>query len=138
MGIPTDQRRAPQARRPRRRHHLQADPQGRRPRAGCRGAPAPPGSQFLRGQAIGVLATDFFTVETITLKTLYVLFFIELRTRKIHVAGVTQHPDSAWVTQQARNLAVEGRLNDATVIVHDRDSKYSGPFDEASAPRVSR
>jgi len=86
--------------------------------------------QFLRRQALGVLATDFFTVETIRLKTLYVLFFIELATRRVHVAGVTEHPDSAWVTQQARNLVIDGRLDDATAVVHDRDAKYSGPFDE--------
>jgi putative transposase len=90
----------------------------------------PTWSQFLRGQAAGVLATDFFTVETIRLKTLYVLFFIELATRKVHVAGVTEHPDSAWVTQQARNLVVAGALEQTTILVHDRDSKYSGPFDE--------
>jgi transposase InsO family protein len=90
----------------------------------------PTWSQFLRAQAGGVLATDFFTVETIRLKTLYVLFFIELATRRVHIAGVTEHPDSAWVTQQARNLVIDGALDEATVLVHDRDSKYSGPFDE--------
>ncbi len=90
----------------------------------------PTWSVFLRGQAHGVLATDFFAVETIRLRTLYVLFFIELATRRVHVAGVTEHPDSAWVTQQARNLAIDGGLESATVLVHDRDSKYSGPFDE--------
>jgi hypothetical protein len=92
----------------------------------------PTGSQFLRAQAEGILASDFFTVETLRLKTLYVLFFIELSTRRVHVAGVTAHPDSAWVTQQARNLAIspDQRVASARFLIHDRDAKYSGPFDE--------
>lgn len=92
----------------------------------------PTWSDFLRAQGRGILATDFFTVETIRLKTLYVLFFIELSTRRIHLAGVTAQPDSAWVTQQARNLVpgLEGRETRGRFLIHDRDSKYSGPFDE--------
>ena len=129
MGVSTDQGRAPQARDPRWRHLDQTNPEA----AGLRPAPrraGPTWSQFLRAQAEGVLATDFFTVETVRLKTLYVLFFIELATRKVHVAGVTEHPDSAWVTQQARNLVIDGVADDTVVLLHDRDSKYSGPFDE--------
>ncbi len=61
--------------------------------------------QFLRSQASGILACDFLTVETLLLKTYYVLFFIELGTRRVHLAGVTTNPDSSWVTQQARNVS---------------------------------
>jgi putative transposase len=76
------------------------------------------------------LACDFFTVESVRLRTLYVLFFIELSTRSVHLAGVSAHPRSAWVTQQARNLAVEGRLGEIRFLIRDRDAKFSGPFDE--------
>ena len=92
--------------------------------------PGPTWGEFLRQQAAGILACDFFTVETIRLKTMYVLFFIELGTRRVHMAGVTANPDSAWVTQQARNLAMDGRLDDGRFLIHDRDAKFSGPFDE--------
>lgn len=86
-------------------------------------------SEFLRAQAQGIVACDFFTVETVFLRTLYVLFFIELRSRRVHLAGVTRNPDSAWVTQQARNLAMEDRLEGARFLLHDRDAKFYGPFD---------
>jgi hypothetical protein len=86
----------------------------RRTRAGA----SPQGTvlgEFLRAQANGVLACDFFTVETLRLRTLYVLFFIELDARRVHLAGVSANPDSAWVTQQARNLAADERLKKRAV-----------------------
>jgi transposase InsO family protein len=64
------------------------------------------------------------------LKTLYVLFFIELSTRPVHLAGTTSRPDSAWVTQQARNLAITERLEGKRILLRDRDAKFSRSFDE--------
>jgi hypothetical protein len=90
----------------------------------------PSWKEFLACQASGILACDFFTVETVRLRTLYVLFFIELSTRKAHLASVSAHPRSAWVTQQARNLAIEGRLAGIRFLIRDRDAKFAGPFDE--------
>ena len=76
------------------------------------------------------MACDFFTVETVWLRTLYVLFFIEHGSRRVRLAGVTAHPDGVWMRQQARNLAVEERLENIRFLLHDRDAKFSGPFDE--------
>jgi putative transposase len=90
----------------------------------------PSWSQFLRSQAHAILATDFLTVETAWLRTLYVLFAIEVGSRRVYMLGVTRSPDSAWVTQQARNLAVGERLRDIRFLIRDRDAKFSGPFDE--------
>ena len=90
----------------------------------------PSWKEFLTQQAAGIMACDFFCVETVWLKTLYVLFFIELSTRRVHLAGITAHPNSAWVTQQARNLMMEDHLVGTRFLIRDRDAKYSGPFDE--------
>jgi putative transposase len=103
-------------------------------RAGLGPAPrrGPTWSQFLRHQAAGIFACDFLTVETIRLKTLYVLVWIELATRKVHLGGVTSHPDSAWVTQQGRNLAMalQDEGSSLRFLIHDRDTKFTGTFDE--------
>jgi putative transposase len=90
----------------------------------------PSWSEFLHSQAQGMLACDFFTVETAWLRTLYVLFFVELGSRRVHLAGVSANPDRAWMRQQARNLAIDERLANVRFLVHDRDAKFSGPFDE--------
>jgi putative transposase len=88
---------------------------------------------FLRAQASGIIATDFFTVETVRLKTLYVLCFIELHTRQIRLAGVTDHPNGPWAVQRARALSMETEgAQDATArrfLLRDRDSKFTRAFD---------
>ncbi len=86
---------------------------------------------FLRQYNDEILACDFFTVETAWLKTLYVLFFIELGSRRVHLAGCTTNPTSAWVAQQARQLS--WKMQDGGVpvrfLIHDRDTKFSAAFD---------
>ena len=88
--------------------------------------------QFLRTQVSGVVATDFFHVDTVLLKRLSVLFFIELGRRRIWITGVTPHPHAAWVTQQARNVTSDLAVGDisARFLVRDRDTKYVASFDE--------
>ena len=94
---------------------------------------------FLRAQASAIVATDFFTVETVRLTTLYVLFVIELGTRRVRLAGVTRHPSGPWVVQRARELSMEGqgeRAEGTTTprfLIRDRDSKFARAFDDVFA-----
>ncbi|MDP9261429.1 MAG: integrase core domain-containing protein [Actinomycetota bacterium] len=86
--------------------------------------------EFLHAQAASIIACDFLTVETLFLRRYYVLFFIEHASRRVWLAGCTTNPDGGWVTQQARNLNFTGLLERTRFLIRDRDSKYSGPFDE--------
>jgi len=78
-----------------------------------------------------IIACDFFTIETFWLRTLYVFFFIELGSRRVHLAGITANPNSAWVTQQARHFVWKLEENDISLkfLIHDRDSKFTVAFD---------
>ena len=86
---------------------------------------------FIHQQACGIVACDFFTVDSVWLTRYYVLFFIEAQSRRVHVCGITTNPTGAWVTQQARTLATSleehGRL--VGHLIRDRDTKFTRPFD---------
>ena len=87
---------------------------------------------FLRAQAGGIVACDFFAVDTVLFRRLYVLVFIEIATRQMHLAGITANPTGEWATQQARNVIetfVE-RTEPIRFLIHDRDSKFTAGFDE--------
>jgi hypothetical protein len=105
MGVPPHSRRGGRA-----RHHGSgvdgmADPEERGDRSGAAPGRAGPGwPEFLRSQAQGILALDFFTADLLNGAKFYVLVVIELGTRRVRVLGATEHPVQAWVVQQARNL----------------------------------
>jgi len=103
----------------------------------------PPWAEFLNSQACSMLDCDFFSVDTVPLKRLYVLFFIELNTRRVHLTGVTAHPTQSWVVQQSRNLSMmlDDRNGPVRFLIRDRDTKFTSSFDKvfrAGGTRIIR
>jgi putative transposase len=89
-------------------------------------------AEFLHLQAASILECDFLAIDTLFLRRFYVLFFIELATRRVRVAGITRNPDGQWVTQQARNvlMQLEDEGAEPRFLIRDRDSKFTRDFDE--------
>ena len=128
MGTPPDPRRTNETRRDNRAVHRLEDPAA----AGIDPAPrrsGPTWRQFLRAQADGILAVDFLHVDTVLLRRLYVLVFIEHGTRRMHLGGVTANPTGEWTVQQARNLGLDERFADNKFLIRDRGSNFPRAFD---------
>jgi transposase InsO family protein len=90
---------------------------------------------FLQAHGESILACDFFTVDTVWLRRLYVLVFLSIGSRRIEYLACTSNPDTAWMLQQTRNLLMELEDRDRRVrfLIHDRDTKFPRAFDAVLA-----
>jgi hypothetical protein len=142
VGRPPDPRRTDETRRDSRVIYRLGDPASHGQRPGPRRSD-PIWRQFLHAQAAGIVAVNFPALDTVLLKRLYVLVFIEHGSRRMHLGGVTAHPTREWTAQQARKLALslDERFEDIKFLIRDRGSNFTRSFDavlEAAGVRILR
>ena len=132
LGLPPDPGRARRTRCPDRGQHCLVDPAAGRHRAGAAALIGDMAGSSCERRPSGIVACDFFTVDTVLFRRLYVLVFIELATRQVYLAGITANPTGEWATQQARNVieTFVDRAEPIRFLIHDRDSKFTAAFDE--------